>query len=363
MDILLFPQTLPDPLLIHTLSPFFDGLTCLRPLEDEDCAAPVPFSDITSLCRKLVPAPLGADRPRFLRMLRDLRSHPDEYYEGFLRSLSETLAGQRPELVEDLIAGFSPHRETRAAEGEEQEALWQARLVLALAETVEAEEAAAAAGLAAVAAREKALLASLHGETDTLDEEEIAFTREVASSPTAVTASAEKTASRCLAWARLFLAMERTPACPVLAVSQPDALAWLGNQYEKKTRNALLELGSLPLPGGMEQAGEAGRRLTMLDRIRKDAEHSRLRLHQLLQETAAGGETAAAGAALTNLAGEWAKILTAGGEQAGSGGSLRFLLFPDLSIRELLASALRRPLPATDYASRSQGLVIFREEP
>ena len=158
----IFPNILPDNGLVFPLAQLFEQVVFLRPVEDDPPKIDIPFSPeiadqqgsgecINYSC----PAPLAEDRDRFLALLRDIRSRPEDY-AGHLGNLSAGLGNMvRPNEQEHAImdtllrqtgirTGSGEHT-PQAEKGQEKNAssvrLWQARLLLKLGESVDRNQA------------------------------------------------------------------------------------------------------------------------------------------------------------------------------------------------------------------------------
>ena len=83
---LYFPGTGPDRQFCPSLGGLFERIDLY--LVDEEDRAGGEGEGGGDVCRRRAVLPLGGDRGRFLAMVGDIRAHADEYYEGFLASLS-----------------------------------------------------------------------------------------------------------------------------------------------------------------------------------------------------------------------------------------------------------------------------------
>jgi hypothetical protein len=125
--------------------------------------------------------------------------------------------------------------------------LWQARLVLAIAEILDREEEEIARNLAMLEDDQADLFKELHGDTDEMEEENpFAELNRIESNLGA--ASAGNMQKRCKAWKTLFLEGDIRQGDIFLTTSQ-DAGDFLLEAYEKKTNQAGLLAATLALPG------------------------------------------------------------------------------------------------------------------
>ncbi|WP_417914440.1 hypothetical protein [Candidatus Electronema sp. JM] len=155
----IFPDVLPKDETLFPLVQLFAGLVYLAPAENDlpsqDTLPPLANELLAQgLLRCHCPAPLGADRERFFRLLADLRQRPGEHAALFVAGNSE------PERQEDIISAVR-RQKTDIAEAER---LWQARLLLKLGEVVERQEEEIRQSLRQIALREKELLRVLRDE-------------------------------------------------------------------------------------------------------------------------------------------------------------------------------------------------------
>ncbi len=176
LNSLYFPQTALPRHLRHCLLLLPDTLHLLQPVEADDTETDKPSdSDLfmeRGICQVHTPSPLGENRDRFLCLIQEIRTRKD-YYAEQLSSL--TLAHLSKEqdsgdhssqaIMTNLLdsQGLSCREAEKDDQGEE---LWQARLVLALAEILDREEAELAEKLSDIDSDELALFQDLKGETE-----------------------------------------------------------------------------------------------------------------------------------------------------------------------------------------------------
>lgn len=123
------------------------------------------------LCQGHTPIPLADDRDRFLRLVEDI-SHRKDEYAAQLSSLtiaemsspvSQKSGEQRYELISSLLSSDNSGEPDAARHNVE---LWQARLVLAIAEILDREEEDLQQHLQILDSQELEMLRKLQGETD-----------------------------------------------------------------------------------------------------------------------------------------------------------------------------------------------------
>ncbi|SHH78926.1 hypothetical protein [Desulfofustis glycolicus] len=255
----IFPDTDPFRETRYPLLLLCAPLVYLQPVEANpdrpgDANEPDLFTE-RGLCQAHTPAPLGADRDRFQRLINDIRERRDDYAAQLsaltVASLSAPPAERseeaRHQIVSSLLGqhGLADDIAAKTATLER----WQARLVLAIAEMLEKEEEALRADLELLSEREMDMLRSLQGEDgpeedNPLAELEKIRTRLATPRPGSFTA-------RFKAWLKLMRAAEppqtelwlassmdaadqvfealdedRSPgAVPVLTLSLPQAIA------------------------------------------------------------------------------------------------------------------------------------------
>lgn len=157
---LFFPETSPEPEQLPQLLFFFDTIHHYQASE-EPAAAPDPWRH---LCPGYPPLPFHEELPRFTQLIRELKGNEGEFYSGQLTAMASRFSDRPDETnVRSLISSLSGPGEPVAAQEdkrkqrEKREELWQARLLLKLAEILRQEERELAQEMAAVAAREQEL--------------------------------------------------------------------------------------------------------------------------------------------------------------------------------------------------------------
>ena len=177
--VVLFPATVPGDDLLFPLVQVFPGLVHCQAVEDDEVPDNLrtPLAGILTengLVRPLAPAPLGPDRDRFMALIRDLRGRGEDYayqLKALLGAGGDTMTGERRSSLISYLAGGAEDR----AETTEM-ILWQARLVLKLAEQYDSEQKALEEEFDRIRAREEGLLNELRRE----QEQPFGLTRELA---------------------------------------------------------------------------------------------------------------------------------------------------------------------------------------
>lgn len=162
---LYFPGTrLPEDSL-YSLLCLLDRVDFYQVVEGKE--ADPPGNDGAAYWRGQVVLPLGKDRDRFLAMIRDIKSHAADFYGSYLSALSDNALVDRDESsVWQLVANL--HGENNQSDHDPvlTEKIWQARMVLQLAEILADERAELVDALAEFGRREQAVLDALKGEFD-----------------------------------------------------------------------------------------------------------------------------------------------------------------------------------------------------
>ncbi len=129
-----FPDTLPKDETLFPLVQLFAQAVYIAPVENDPPDALPPLAEellVQGVLRFHCPVPLGADRERFLCLIKELRQRPGEY-----AALALTACGGEAEKQDAIIRAVRRQTAGRA----EADALWQARVVLKLAEFAEQQE-------------------------------------------------------------------------------------------------------------------------------------------------------------------------------------------------------------------------------
>ena len=177
---LLFPDTVPAVQKIAALLYFFNTVDYYLPTEPvgHDPANPVQQL-LHGLCTGYTPAPLGNDLERFNHLIRELETYrSDDLTRLFSFAKTEIATGQIRDRDESsagtlLTALQKTGESSRSAAFKER--LWQARLVLKLAEMLDKKETAVSNGLAALAGLEQKIYGSLHGTDEPAADAQGAF--------------------------------------------------------------------------------------------------------------------------------------------------------------------------------------------
>ncbi len=251
----IFPDTMPCDGVLFPLVQVFDRIVYCQAVEEQG-AEEAGLSDLAEelvrkrLCTFFAPAPLGENRERFLALIRELRTRRDDYASQ-LGTLSLAGMGHQPlpgqkesgSSIIDHLLQLSGIREKRDREL----LLWQARLVLQLAEIYDQEQARLEQELERINALQDGLFAELRKETG----DDFSLTRKL---DAISSLSGNQLALRLKAWTRLLFLGTRALNPPNLFITTSrDALDRLEEQYERHrhTPRLLLRitLPAQPAPG------------------------------------------------------------------------------------------------------------------
>ncbi len=250
---------------------FFDALSYYRPTEVGESSGKE-GNFLPGLVMGYAPAPLGDDLARFSRLLREMEtSGPDEFSRLFSTAKTTGAAGQVRD--QDEVSAGNVYTALHKDIGEKaairhKERLWQARLILKLAEMLNSREAEVRQGLAKVSRVEQKLFAALAGpgqdDPDTpalLGALDAHFQPKTDITPAAATSPGTAglfIPQRVKAWSELYLADSSDPLPLVLAAANPESGALLLDGYENTWRRKPKKLFSLAIaalhPAAAEEA-------------------------------------------------------------------------------------------------------------
>ncbi|MFP7753519.1 hypothetical protein ACLG6S_02480 [Thermodesulfobacteriota bacterium B35] len=364
LTVCIFPDTVPRDGVLFPLVQVFDRVVYCQAVENMEIGS----MHLDAMSRELIrrqlciffaPAPLGENRERFLALVSDLRSRRDDYASQLgalsLAGLGQPLPGQK-ETGSSIIASLLRGSGIEEKSARERELLlWQARLVLQLAEIYDEEQARLEQEMEKISVLQDGLFAELREETG----EEFALTKKLHAISTLTDS---QLALRLKAWTRLlFLGTEDLPEPPHLFVTTGrDGLDRLEEQFEKLTGQPPRPLLRLPLPArptaveAVEDIiarresfrGKAGDLLTGLTGLLADP----------AEATGDGQARFAAGDA------PWAGLLEEVFPAAASGRRhLTLVHFPAISARQLFMEAFardREALQAEVHGETKNGVLV-----
>ena len=280
----IFPNILPQDDVVFPLAQLFSQLLFLRPVEDDLPKADTPLLQVLAHQQKnrvekqpdenrllafTCPAPLAEDRERFLGLLQDIRSRPEDY-TGHLSNISAGHAPVAPEheqehaIMDTLLhqtgiqtgsGKHTPEPANRQEKNASSVLLWQARLLLKLGESVDKQQADIRNNLARVSQQQEALLRELRteqrkGEGDRVDLSLFntlpTLARNARNSSDDI--PVEQQRLRLKAWSRLFFLSKSTFEQTVFISQSSDAIEALLEHYQQATGTGTAKQIRLPLP-------------------------------------------------------------------------------------------------------------------
>jgi hypothetical protein len=364
---LIFPETEPSIPGMAKLLIFFTVLSYYRPIESGG-----PSSGENNLCTRFcngyTPAPLGAELPRFNRLLREMEtSRPEEFSRLFAAVQPPGVGAGQGRDPDETSAGSvyaAMHADAALKAGiAHKERLWQARLLLKLAEILDRRETEVRQGLAQISCLQQKLFASLEGPAETASADLIELgdpdkTLLPGADDTLPDASFSWTSiqfipQRLKAWAELFLADSSNLHTLLLATAIPESGAILLDGYENIWRRDPEKLFSLALPPVKTAAidGTWDRFLAARDTFRDTVQENLAYFASFLQEKAgspgSAPENRAEIAALPENISAWeAKLKVRFPDTEKGANKLDFYAFPGISYAELFQRLFHLEGPA-----------------
>lgn len=244
LSALYFPETGIVNELTRDLLIFFETLSFYNITESSPQTDQKIFFD-KKLCINRNPIALGDDLPRFQQLLHDLKGHENEYYGGYLSSLSAGFSQDRDEAsVWQLVSRMMKGAAKSEIDNVETKIVWQAMLLLKLAEMLTQEEQEVSQGLRSIANQQEQLLKNLKGDDREIDDLKFpAFDVQFPSQPPPI--NVEQLTK---AWGQLFVRDNAKKLPAILATAQQDAASLLLDTYEEIFDKKPLLLCSLEVP-------------------------------------------------------------------------------------------------------------------
>jgi hypothetical protein len=293
------------------------------------------------------PVQLSAEeQSRFDSLARELNGHEAEFHGGLLASLSAGYGDRDEASAGSLASSLRSGPKTAQPQKAEDAILWQAMLLLRLAEMFREEEREIVQGFLAISGKEAELFAAIRGEEteeEEGDEEEQAL-RELAAArgPSGPTININRLAR---AWGRLYTRDAKATEFPLLVTTHPELQGLLAEEYENLTGSPARQLVSLALPalGAMREEDDS-----LTEKFRAATGMAREHFNRLLLKIAASGTLSAE--LLAELQGAGNELNRAGlpflqGSPAEK--SLRFYAYQGTSLVDLFASLCNEPQKAT----------------
>jgi hypothetical protein len=278
LETLYFPDTVIKTDSQSPLFLFFDLVHLLQPVEaDHDHNPATGFSDTfmdQGFCQVHTPAPLGNDRNRFLHLVNDIQTRKDDYAAQLSSLAIASMSTQhrnnessKSAILSELLGGS---RDLDAKEKEEarQAELWQARLVLAIAEILDHEEEEIADALSTLDKTKTELFDRLLGKDEEF-EDDAPFSDLTVLQEKAYVPRPGMVKNRLKAWFSLYRAGS-LPGWWLWATTRPEAAEIVLEIYEKKTGRTAIPLFHTELPAatGIELQDH----MEMITAFKKEAE-------------------------------------------------------------------------------------------
>ncbi len=288
---LLFPETAPLPAQCQPLHLFFATLFHLGLDEQKE-------ADSQRLQRKtwlktLYPAPLGDDRQRFLYLLNNIRNRKDDY-SAQLSQLTLASFSAEPQFAEsrtEIIQTMLETRKKKEKDNTSEEEIWQARLVLAIAEIVRQQRRDITQAMQELALEENQLISSLQGEFEDFEDKEISLTEQTDYEPASSFNNAT-TANIFKAWLTLVSrgkTLLPRPKTTIWTATQREIADILIENHHKREGRPPLTGIILHLPKHLENTENEQHSIAA---FKKEAEPLQAEIGKLLTEDPAGpGQT------------------------------------------------------------------------
>ena len=361
---------------------FFSALSYYLPVEPGTAGAK-DDNFLTGLCTGYVPAPLGDDLFRFNRLLREMETaRSDELARLFSAAKAPMAAGQAGDRDETSAGSvYSALQKDGATKNSirYKERLWQARLVLKLAEMLDTREKEIRQGLAHIAAAEQKVFAALEGRdtlasTDMAEAEGLAIRRRLQAENISPAEPAREASGQLLplqvkAWAELYLADSSDQRPVILVAANPESGSLLLDGYENGWRRNPEKLFSLPTPpvdlAAMKETPGLYRksRNTFQAAAAENIQYFAHLLEKTASRTAVSTDVPEAIPGLAANVSAWGDNVQnhfPGLEKGGK--KLDFYCFPGVAPAELLQRIFRLegPIPQRPQASPTALLAILR---
>ncbi len=298
------------------------------------------------------PVQLSAEeQSRFDSLARELNGHEAEFHGGLLASLSAGYGDRDEASVGSLASSLRSGPKSAQPQKAEDAILWQAMLLLKLAEMFREEEREIAQGFLAISGKEAELFAAIRGEEteeeEEYEEEEQAL-RELAAArgPSGPTINIRRLAR---AWGRLYTRDAKATEFPLLATTHAELQGLLAEEYENLTGSPAGQLVSLalPAPEAMHEEDDS-----FAEKFRAATGTAKEHFNRLLVKIAASGTLSAE--LLAELQGAGNDLNRAALpflKGSPSEKTLRFYAYEGTSLVDLFASLCGEPQKATATAT------------
>ncbi|MBU0730164.1 MAG: hypothetical protein KKA70_10505 [Proteobacteria bacterium] len=351
METLYFPKITLRERTGRKLLLFFSNITVLTVAEGDTCGAEI-FSE-TGLVSCVSPAPLGDDRGRFEKLVKDLEMHGNEFYSGYLSSISAGINEETDGLPYwALVSELTHGNKEKRSRDQEKDILWQARLILKLTEMLDQDKEVIEAGLSRIIDQESDLFHALKGDDDEDDEELFGSTLKRISM---ICEQPGKPGIILRAWGHLFLRSQQE--CLVLAADDGEAIKQLFDYYETFSGEMPRQLCSIDL---FDDTRDPGGYLALRNVLQQEAADCLGRFQEALRMLSENnGEIAANVSSLEQESAQFAEFIAAKGQKCGR---LTFYLLEKMSLEGLFAKICRfDPKRLAAHRLPASGIVAFLE--
>ncbi len=361
LNTLYFPGTDIYSIRQYPVFLLFQKIHLIQPVEEQPANSGREPQDSfikSGFCQVHTPCPLGKDRPRFARLIADIRNRRDDY-AGQLSSL--ILAGKtgsgdiEQESEQAIMASLVPPKDIQKRSEQEarEEKLWQARLLLAIGEILDQEEEEIAANLALLDDDQAELFKQLHGDGDPLGEDS-PFTELLQVERNLGAAKPGNVKRRFNAWKTLFLEGE-IPGCDIFLTTSEDSGDLLMELYEKKTGLTAPLAASLELPGliGRDDTEAVHAVVSFCEKNEALLKMVQKELARLTNQKTKPTKETPGNNGLAAISGQWATQLETvfPAKQYGRV-PVKFFIFPNLPCSTLIGKV------QTDVAPPENGLLV-----
>ncbi len=256
LSTLVFPDTDIFSERLYPLLLFCTPLFYLQPVErsPEESSPDEPDIFIKSgLCQAHTPAPLGDDRARFLRLIGDIAQRRDDYAAQLSSLIVASMSSEKTESAREnrsqIISSLFKERHSATDHDEATSALWQARLVLAIAEILSREEAELRQNLTQLDEQELEMYRSLQGESDQVEAGPFSEIERITAGLDL--ARPREMQMRFTSWLTLMRAAP-IPGVSLWLASSQDGADQLLNEFDKHSTKEALPILKLALPDRIE---------------------------------------------------------------------------------------------------------------
>ncbi len=251
LNTLLLPDTDICKDRLYPLLLFFSPMHFLQPVEPDPERDQQTDCDIfmeQGLCQGHTPVPLEKSRERFLHLVNNIRERTDDYGAQLasltMAAMSAPASAKRGESKHEIISSLLGSNSLAISSSAEEIELWQARLVLAIAEILERDEDELRHNLNMLDSQEMEMFRSIQGD-DRDEDDPFAELEQIKARLETRRPQAEK--NRFKAWLKLMNRFQYSGNLFWLASSQ-DSADQIINIFEKRTSGIAIPVLSLPLP-------------------------------------------------------------------------------------------------------------------